>query len=101
MLYDYMLSRNPEDAFERQRILQSIEGTALGALTFAEASYGDREGNYPPEIFSPYLPYSLCKAAIIYHRLWKQSGHLTYRHRFDMLKAIIGDFTARWMVACK
>lgn len=96
-----MLSQNPDNAFERHRVLQSIEETALGALTFSEAPYGDREGNYEPEIFSPYLPYSLYQAAVVYHRLWTQSGHLIYRQRLDMLKAIIGNFTKRWMVACK
>lgn len=100
VLYEYMLGRNPEPAFERQRILQSIEETALGALTFAEASYCDKE-NYSLEIYSPYLPYSLCQAAIVYHRLWMQSSNPIYKQRLDTLKAIIGEFTNRWMVACK
>jgi hypothetical protein len=96
-----MLSRNAENVFDRHRVLRSIEETALGALTFAEAAYGDLEGNYQPEMFSPYLPYSLCQAAIVYHRLWTQSGHLIYKQRLDKLKVIIGEFTKRWMVACK
>jgi hypothetical protein len=96
-----MLSQNVENAFERHRVLQSIEETALGSLTFAEASYGNQEGIYVPETFSPYLPYSLYQAAVVDHRLWTQSGHLIYKQRLDTLKAIIGNFTKRWMVACK
>jgi hypothetical protein len=101
VLYEYMLSQNSDNAFERQRVLQSIEDTAQGALTFAAAAYNDREGNYTPEIFSPFLPYSLCQATMVYHRLWKQSGRLIYKQQLDTLKSIVGNFTKRWMVACE
>jgi hypothetical protein len=100
-LYEYMLSQNTENIFDRQHVLRSIEETALGALIFAEAAYGDQEGNYPPEIFSPYLPYSLYQAAIVHHRLWIQTGRSVYQQRLGTLKTIIGQFTKRWMVACK
>jgi hypothetical protein len=96
-----MLSRNPDNAFERHRVQQSIEETAFGALNFAAAAYADREGNYPQDVFSPYLPHSLYQAAMVYHRLWTQSGHIVYKQRLDKLKAIIGNLAKRWMVACK
>lgn len=102
VLYEYMLSRNDgETSFDRHLVLRSIEETARGALTFAEAAYRDQDGNYPPEIFSPYLPYSLCQAAIVHHRLWTQTGHVVYKQGLDTLKAIIRNMTKRWMVACK
>jgi hypothetical protein len=96
-----MLSRNIPEGFDRQQILQSIDDTSIRSLTFAHASYIDREENYPKEIRSPYLPYSLCQAAIVQHRLWKQTGSLICKQRLDMLKTILGEFTHRWMVACK
>ncbi|KAE9377603.1 hypothetical protein N431DRAFT_478809 [Stipitochalara longipes BDJ] len=99
ILYEFMLSRNMESVFERHQILQSIEDTSIRALTFAEASYCEREENYPSEILSPYLPYSLCQAAIVQHRLWKQSNSPACKRRLDTLKAILGEFTNRWMVA--
>lgn len=101
VLYEYMLSQNEDNAFEKHRILESIEQTAMNSLSFAKASYCDRGENYPSEILSPYLPYSLCQAAIAFHRLWVRSGHLVYKERLETLKAIIGEFTNRWMVACK
>jgi hypothetical protein len=101
MLYEYMLSRQAGDVFDRHHVIRSIEETALGALAFAEASYGDREGNYTPEVFSPYLPYSLCQAAIIFQRLWTQTGHSIYKQQRDQLKTIIGNIANRWMIACK
>ncbi|KAE8445557.1 hypothetical protein EG329_013321 [Mollisiaceae sp. DMI_Dod_QoI] len=99
ILYEFMLSRNTENAFDRHEILQSIEDTSIRALTFAEASYGDREENYPLEVLSPYLSYSLCQAAIVQHRLWKQTSSPTCKERLDMLKTILGEFTKRWTVA--
>jgi hypothetical protein len=96
-----MLSRNPDNAFERHRIQRLTEETAFGALNFAAAASCDREGNYPLDVFSPYLPHSLYQAAMIYHRLWTQSGLLIYKQRLDTLKAIIANLAKRWMVACK
>ncbi|PQE32184.1 Zn2Cys6 transcriptional regulator protein [Rutstroemia sp. NJR-2017a WRK4] len=99
ILYEYMLSRNPDNASERRRVQRSIEETAFGALNFAAAAYADQEGNYPTDVFSPYLPHSLYQAAILYHRLWTQRGHIVYKQRLDKLKAIIGNLTKRWMIA--
>jgi hypothetical protein len=101
ILYEFMLSRNMVDDSDKQQILQSLEDTSIRSLTFAEASYIDREENYPKEILSPYLPYSLCQATIVQHRLWKQTGSLICKQRLEMLKTILGEFTNRWMVACK
>jgi hypothetical protein len=101
MLYEFMLSWNTENVFNRDQILQSIEETSIRVLTFAEASYGDRDENYPTETLSPYLPYSLCQAAIVQYRLWKQTGNPICKQRLDVLKRILGEFSKRWMVACK
>jgi hypothetical protein len=95
-----MLSPSRGISFDKDYVLRAIEKVAYGALTFSYAAYGDREGNYPPEIFSPYLPHSLCQAAIIHHRLWRQTSRHVYKERLDLLKSIIGNFTKRWMVAC-
>lgn len=100
-LYEFMLSKIPDNIEERNRIFRSIEETALRVITFAEASYGDREENYPPEIRSPYLPYSLCQAAIIQYQLWKHTGDPIWKQRLDSLKIMIEEFSNRWMVACK
>jgi hypothetical protein len=96
-----MLSGSAGTTEERGRLLKSIEETSLRVITFAEASYSDREENYPSEVLSPYLPYSLCQAAIIQHRLWKQTDDPIYKRHRDSLKNILGEFTKRWMVACK
>ncbi|KAH8901216.1 hypothetical protein GQ53DRAFT_814687 [Thozetella sp. PMI_491] len=98
-LYEFMLSRLPEGAEERQVIWKSIEETSIRALTFSYASYMDREVNYPPEILSPYLPRSLCHAAIVQHRLWKQRGDEECKKRMESLKDILREFTSRWTVA--
>ena len=96
-----MLSQNNQDDAERQQILQSMEETSLRALAFAEASYSDRDENYPFDTLSPYLPYSLCQAAIIQHQLWIQNGNPVNKRNLDSLKAILREFTKRWMVACE
>ena len=96
-----MLNSNTDNAFNSNQILQSIEETSINALTFAEASYGDRDENYPSETLSPYLPYSLCQAAIVQYRLWRQTGQLICKQRVDTLKCILGEFTKRWMIACE
>jgi transcription factor-like protein len=101
ILYEFMLSRNTENVFDRHQVLLSIEETSIRVLTFAEASYCEREENYPSEILSPYLPYSLCQAAIVQHRLWKQTGFPICKQRLDILKNILKEFTHRWMVACE
>lgn len=38
ILYEYLLSHDVENAFDKHQILRSIEETALNALKFAEAS---------------------------------------------------------------
>jgi hypothetical protein len=96
-----MLSNHVKDTVDKRHVWQSIEAAANGALTFAYAAYGDQEGNYPPEIFSPYLPYSLLQAAIVYHRLWIQTGQTEYQHGKGLLRAIIKNIAFRWMAAGK
>jgi hypothetical protein len=76
-----------------------MEETSFGALTFSEASYIDRHENYPPATLSPYLPYSLCQAAVIQYRLWKHTNDPSYKRHIDTLKDIMGEFTKRWVVA--
>lgn len=98
MLYEFMLSHGNENVAEKHRILQSMEETSLQVITFAEASYGDREENYPFEVLSPYLPYSLCQAAIIQYRLWKHSNDPVCKLHLDSLKNILREFTKRWMM---
>ncbi|ORY11886.1 hypothetical protein BCR34DRAFT_601007 [Clohesyomyces aquaticus] len=100
MLYESMLSRGNENkVLERHEILQFMEDTSLRAILFAEASYGDREENYPPEIHSPYLPYSLFQSAIVQYRLWKQSNDPVCKQRLDLLRSILSEFTKRWIGA--
>jgi hypothetical protein len=96
-----MLSRNTENIFDRHQLLQFIEETSIRALTFIEALYSDREENYPLEILSPYLPYSLCQAAIVQHRIWKQTGSPICNQRVEMFKNILGELTKRWRVVCE
>ena len=96
-----MLSQTAGNIVERDRILRSIEETSMQAIAFAEASYSDRVENYPPEILSPYLTYSLYQAAIVQYRLWKQTGDPMCTRRLNSLKSILGEFTSRWMVVCK
>ncbi|RDW59049.1 hypothetical protein BP5796_11973 [Coleophoma crateriformis] len=98
-LYEYMLLHGTEDATERQRILESTEKTSLRAITFAEAAYQDQEGNYSPDTYSPYLPYSLCQSAIVQYRLWKQNGDLSHKRHLDSLRSILLEITKRWKVA--
>lgn len=99
ILYEFILSRKMEKIFDKQQVLQSIEETSVRALTFAEAAYSDREENYPWDTQSPYLPYSLCQAAIVQQSLWKQTGNPIYEQRMNTLKNILLEFTNRWMVA--
>jgi hypothetical protein len=89
------------DASDKQQILRAIEQTAMGALTFAEASFSDRAENYPPEVLSPYLPYSLFQSGLVFHRRWRGSGLSVWRQRFDYTRSIIEEFTKRWQVACR
>jgi hypothetical protein len=96
ILYEFMMS---SDDFENGQILRSVEEISIGALTFAEASYGDRHENYPSDVLSPYLPYFLCQAAIVQHRLWKHVGRSIYKQRLDMLTRILQEFRTRWTVA--
>ena len=96
-----MLSQNNQDAAERQQILQYMEETSIRATAFAEASYRDRDENYPFDTLSPYLPYSLCQAAIIQYRLWIQNSSPIHKRNLDSLKSILREFTKRWMVACE
>ncbi|KAK1758899.1 hypothetical protein QBC47DRAFT_336407 [Echria macrotheca] len=98
-LYEFMLRQASTDIAERRRILRCIEETSLRAITFAEAAYKEREESYPFEIHSPYLPYSLCQAAIVQYRLWIQGGDIQNKRNVDLLKSIIREFTNRWRVA--
>ncbi|KAF1999566.1 hypothetical protein P154DRAFT_563873 [Amniculicola lignicola CBS 123094] len=101
MLYESMLGRgNENQVLDRREILQLMEDASLRALAFAQASYSDREENYPPEIHSPYLPYSLFKSAIVQYQLWKQKDDSISKQRFDILRGILSEFTKRWMGAC-
>ena len=96
-----MLSHSTYNVVERNRLLQSIEETSLRAITFAEASYSDRVENYPHDILSPYLTYSLYQAAIVQYRIWKQNGDPMCKRHIDSLKTILREFTKRWMIACE
>ena len=101
MLYESQLNQTDENAVdERFQLLQLIEDISLRAIAFAEASYGDRAENYPREIHSPYLPYSLFQSAVVQYRLWKHSNDVTFKQRFDTIKSILSEFTKRWMDAC-
>ena len=99
ILYEFMLNHSNESAAGRQRILQSMEETSHGALMFSRASYLDRCENYPAEVLSPYLPYSLCQAAGIQYRLWKHTNDPKYKEHIETFKDIMGEFTRRWVVA--
>jgi len=94
-----MLSHNKMSQEMRNTIFKSIEETSLGAIAFAEASYSDQEGNYPIEIFSPYLPYSLCQSAIVQYRLLKQSEDQIHQQHIDSIKNILHNISKRWKVA--
>ena len=97
-----MLSRIDKDAYEEQRdIHQRMEETSLRVIAFASASYSERNEDYPPEIHSPYLPYSLYQAALVQDRLWKQTSDPTHQGYVELLKDIISEFTKRWMGVCK
>ncbi|KAH8645417.1 hypothetical protein BX600DRAFT_164693 [Xylariales sp. PMI_506] len=98
-LYELRLSQISDNEEERQRIFKSIEDTSVRVLTFAEASYGDRKENYPFEILSPYLSYSLCQAGIIQHQLWRHTNDMIWKQRLDSIVRILKEFTHRWMVA--
>ena len=100
-LLEFMLRSDAVDAAQRTRILHCIEETSLRALTFAEAAYTEREESYPFEIHTPFLPYSLCQAAVVQYRMWRQTGNILFKDRLDKLTTILREFTQRWMVACK
>ncbi|KAF1990128.1 hypothetical protein K402DRAFT_418204 [Aulographum hederae CBS 113979] len=101
ILYEFQLRQGNRTADERHRILQSMEETAVGALTFAEATYGDREENYPWEIMSPYLAYSLCQTAIVQYRLSKHSSDPIHIKRLHSLRWILNEIAKRWKMAGK
>jgi len=96
-----MLSHSTYNVVERNRLLQCIEETSLRAINFAAASYSDRAENYPNDVLSPYLTYSLYQAAIVQYRLWKQNGDPMCKRHLDSLKSILREFTGRWMIACE
>jgi hypothetical protein len=98
MLFEFQLHDNAENTIERERILRAMEDTSDRAMTFAKASYGD-PNNYPYEILSPYLPYSLWQAGIIQYRLWKLNGDPAYKQHLDIIMNMLKDFGTRWMVA--
>jgi hypothetical protein len=99
-IYEYLLRHVGEDDAKRNQIEQSMEEISIRAITFAEAAYHDRAESYPFEIHSPYLPYSLTRAAIEQYRLWRQSGDVIHKRHISTLRSIIHEFTQRWKVAC-
>ncbi|KAH7309699.1 hypothetical protein B0I35DRAFT_85426 [Stachybotrys elegans] len=99
ILYEFMMSPNVAMTTSSEEIMQSIEHVAATGVAFAESSYHARHEHYPPEVYSPYLPYSLCQSAAVQHRLWRQTGHMSYKHNFYSVKRIIQQFTKRWKVA--
>jgi hypothetical protein len=58
-----------------------------------------QEHNYPAEIFSPYLSYSLFQAAIVQQRLHNHTGKILHKHHVGVLKDVLEDLGRRWMVA--
>jgi hypothetical protein len=98
-LYESLL-RETNDVCETHRIHQAMDEVSQRASAFAYAAYLEREESYPFEILSPYLPYSLCQAAIIQHRLWLQSGDENYKQRLGVLRAMMQEFAQRWHLAC-
>lgn len=78
-----------------------MEETSLRAIFFSEATYAKREENYPPDIYSPYLLYSLFQSGVVQYRLWKQSNNLIHKRHLDSMKSILHEFTNRWIDACE
>ncbi|KAH9887479.1 hypothetical protein F4778DRAFT_429217 [Xylariomycetidae sp. FL2044] len=100
LLYDFM---STQEAWSmpsgQQQLSQRIEEVSSAVLAFAEIAYRDREGNYSPEVLSPYLCYAICQAAVIQYRHWERTGLSIYQGRMNLFRQILALFTQRWTVA--
>jgi hypothetical protein len=50
-------------------------------------------------MLSPYYAYSVYQAAVVHHRLWKQTNEERYKDMLAMLQLSLGYLARRWTLA--
>lgn len=99
-LYEAALLSEKYDETEVELVSQSMQSTSDRIDAFSSSLFSDMS-LVNIDNLSPFIPYSLYQAAIIQHRLFRQTGKQSHQQAIISLKSILDTFKQRWLIAGK